>query len=56
MGNCNREHMIRCFDLAEEVLASNFFETDLDFVGGATVDLSRRKDDRVRTILEAAED
>jgi hypothetical protein len=48
--------MISCFDLTEEVLASDFFETDVGFVGGTTVDLSRRKDDRVRTILEAGED
>ena len=47
--------MVSCFDLAEEVLAPNLFETDLDFVVGTAFDLSR-EDDRVRTILEAAED
>jgi len=47
--------MISGFDLAEEVLAPNSFETDLDFVGGTAVDMSSRKDNRAGTILEAAE-
>jgi len=52
----NGEHMVSCFDLAEEVLAPKFFEADFDFIGGTGVDVSSRKDHCVRTILEAAED
>ena len=47
--------MVSCFDLAEEVLIPNLFESEFGFVVGTAFDLGR-DDDRVRTILEAAED
>jgi len=47
--------VVSCFDLAEEVLALNLFETDLSFVGGKVFDISR-KHYRARTVFEAAED
>jgi hypothetical protein len=34
--------MVSSFDLAEEVLAPNLFETDLGFVGGNAFDISRK--------------
>src|SRR6516225_530667 len=54
-GNWNVEYVVGCFDLTEEVLTINLFETDLGFVRRNGFDISC-KNYRDSTIFDTAED